>query len=339
MSSARCLFKKFSDKGKQMADFWKDTADGRTTLFWFDPARIRVKDGLNGRDLQTADNIAHVEGLAALIAENGFMPSHPLEVFREGDDVYLSDGHCRLAAVMLLRGRGVVVEKVPCIPEARGTNEVDRILGQISHNSAKPLNPLEEARNLKRALGMGLSVAEVAKRIGKSPSYVTHALDFLAAPVEVHAAVSAGEISTTLATEIVRKEGATRGAETVRKAVERAKASGKAKATRKTVNAVSATPPAPEPTALIARELSSADEAKLRATFNKTGYGELRIVHDDDVREVLDVKRAALVLAREFLMENIGSHGACFDLDAERIVAEISHALGEASVTREIENV
>ena len=325
-----------------MADFWKDENDGRTATFWFEPHRIKIKPGLGARDLTTPDNLAGLESLADLIAEHGFLASKPLEVFREGNDIYVADGHRRMAAVAMLRERTppFIIEKLPCIPEPRGTSEVDRILNQSgSQNSAKLLNPLEEARNLKRALGMGLSVAEVAKRIGKSPSYVTHALDFLAAPVEVHAAVSAGDISTTLATEIVRKEGATRGAETVRKAVERAKASGKAKATRKTVNAVSATPPAPEPTALIARELSSADEAKLRATFNKTGYGELRIVHDDDVREVLDVKRAALVLAREFLMENIGSHGARFDLDAERIVAEISHALGEASVTREIENV
>ena len=37
-----------------MADI-KDLADGRSALLWFDPRRLRIKDGLNARDLETPE--------------------------------------------------------------------------------------------------------------------------------------------------------------------------------------------------------------------------------------------------------------------------------------------
>ena len=223
-----------------MADL-KVISDGRTALFWFAPDRIKVKPGLNGRDLSTPDNAEHIESIAASIAANGFMQSKPLEVFTEGEDVYLSDGHCRLAAVHLCLSRGVAIAKVPCIGEPRGTNEVDRILNQDAHNSGKRLTPLELAGNIKRAMALDgtLTVADIAKRMGRSATYISQALDFAAAPVEVHAMVKTGQVSATLAAATIRKEGAEKGTAKLKAAVETAKATGKAKATLKHVEPVS----------------------------------------------------------------------------------------------------
>lgn len=217
-----------------MADL-KAISDSRTALLWFKPDRIKIKPGLNGRDLTTPDNIAHVEEIAASIEAGGYMQAHPLEIFSEGDDVYLSDGHCRFAAVQLCISRGVMVEKVPCVPEPRGTNDVDRILNQDAHNSSKRLTALELGGNIKRAMALGgLPVAEIAKRMGKSVTYVNQALDFQAAPAEVHALVKSGAVSATLAAKVVRQKGA--GAtETLKAAVETSQGRGKVRATEKDI--------------------------------------------------------------------------------------------------------
>jgi ParB-like chromosome segregation protein Spo0J len=218
-----------------MADI-KTSADSRTALGWFKPDRIKVKAGLNGRDLTTPDNIAHIEEIAASIEANGFMQSKPLEIFSEGEDWYLSDGHCRLAAVQLCLSRGVAVEKVPCVAEPRGTNDVDRILNQDAHNSSKRLTALELGGNIKRAMGLGaLSVAEVARRMGKSVTYVNQALDFQAAPAEVHALVKSGAVSATFAAKQVRKEGGAKATETLKAAVETSQGRGKVRATEKDI--------------------------------------------------------------------------------------------------------
>lgn len=213
----------------------KEDCDARTALLWFKPERLKIKPGLNGRDLTSPDNIAHIEDTAASIAANGFMQSKPIEIFSEGEDIFISDGHIRLAAVQLCASRGVFVEKVPCVPEARGTNDADRILNQSAHNSGKRFSPIEEGRNLKRAIALGRTVAEVAAKIGKSLTYVNQAIDFQAAPAEVHALVSSGAISATLAAKTIRREGNTAGAETIKAAVAEAKAAGKTKATEKHV--------------------------------------------------------------------------------------------------------
>lgn len=219
-----------------MADL-KAISDGRTALIWFKPERINVKAGLNGRDLTTPENVEHIEAIAASIAANGYMQSKPLEIFSEGDDVFLADGHCRLAAVKLCISRGVPVEKVPCVPEPRGTNDVDRILNQDAHNSGKRLTALELGGNIKRAMALDgtLTPADIAKRMGRSLTYVNQALDFQAAPAEVHALVKSGAVSATLAATVIRQDGATKGAAKLKSAVETAKAKGKDKATPKDV--------------------------------------------------------------------------------------------------------
>jgi ParB-like chromosome segregation protein Spo0J len=180
--------------------------------------------------MEDPETVAHVEWLAGSIAFEGV--KKPLEVFSEGEDVFVADGHCRLAGAMLAIARGADILAVPCVPEAKATNDVDRKLNQILSNSGKHLSPLEAGVNIKYAIDKGWSVEAVARKLGKSTSYVYGALEFQSAPAEVHAAVKAGEISATEAAKVVKTEKANAPA-VIKAAVEVAKAAGKTKATAK----------------------------------------------------------------------------------------------------------
>jgi ParB family chromosome partitioning protein len=209
----------------------KDLADKRAALLYFDPLRLQIKPGLNGRDMASAETEAQIEWLATSIAEKGVI--EPLEIFREGDAVFVSHGHCRLAAAKLAISRGVDVKLVPCVQEPRGTSAASRLLNQIIVNAGNPLSPIEIGRNIMRCIALGKSKADIAQEIGRSLSYVVNALDFQAASPDVHNLVRQGDVSATLAASTIRKEGPTKGADTIKKAVASAKAKGKKKATKK----------------------------------------------------------------------------------------------------------
>jgi hypothetical protein len=211
----------------------KEIAERRSALLHIDPRIIKVKPGLNARDMSDPETLAHVEWLAESIAECGVR--HPLEVISEGPDVFVVHGHCRLAGALLAIERGAPLLTVPCVPEPKGTNEVDRILNQNVDNTGKPLTPLEAGQNIKRAQALGWTIPKIAAKLGRSVSYVTQALEFQAAPAEVHEAVKAGEISATLAAQTLKAEGVEAGAKVIREGIERARTEGRRKATAKTL--------------------------------------------------------------------------------------------------------
>jgi ParB family transcriptional regulator, chromosome partitioning protein len=215
---------------------------GRADLFKIDPRIIKVAEGFNVR----ADTEAlrqHIEELAASISENGVQS--PLVVRFDGTNIYVCDGHNRLAATKLAIERGVEIESVPCIAEPKFVSEIDRVARLITANSGKPLEPVEKAEVCKRLLNLGLDPDAIGKKLGIGGKQVTNLLTLSTASVEVKEMVSAGEVSATTALRAIQAEGNTAATETLKEAVATAKASGKAKATPKTIAAVK--PPRPAP--------------------------------------------------------------------------------------------
>ncbi len=215
-----------------MADIKKLEEKG-TRVSWLDPRILKVKEGLNVRGVSDPEVVAHIEWLSESIAVEGVRK--PLEVFSEGADVFVADGHCRLAATMMAIAAGADIRSVPCIVEPRGVNDVVRKLNQIVSNSGKPLSVLEAGAAIAYAIAKGWSREDVAKKLGRSLSYVAQALEFQAADSGIHAHVRAGEISATTAAAVVREVGAVAAPAVVREAVESAKAAGKKKATASTI--------------------------------------------------------------------------------------------------------
>ena len=215
-----------------MADL-KSLAESRSALFQFDPRKLVIRDGWNARNLDEPANAAHVKELSISIASIGV--KEPLAVFLEGDDVVVKNGHCRLAAVMMAIANGAEILTVPVIPEARGSNDADHVLSQIVRNSGKALTPLEQGAVFKRLLDFQWSVAKIAEKTGKSVAHINQAIQFQSAPAEVHALVTSGGVSASLAAKTIRKSGVKAGTAKLKKAVEKAKSAGKSHATEKHV--------------------------------------------------------------------------------------------------------
>lgn len=276
-----------------MADI-KGLAEKRSSVSWLDPRILAVWPGLNARNMEDAETVAHVEWLAQSIAVEGV--KKPLEVFSEGAAVYVADGHCRLAATMLAISRGADIKSIPCVPESKGTNDVDRKLNQIVSNSGRHLTPLEAGANIKYAIDKGWTVEQVARKLGKSASYVYGALDFQSAPAEVHAAVKAGAISATEAAKVVKAEKENAPA-VIRQGIETAKAAGKTKVTAKTLRPLTARKPTHSSTPVVSFVLGdvivhtpgSTLSQELNVTIKGVIHNARREVWEETANRILDM--------------------------------------------------
>ena len=215
----------------------KAEAKSRSALFAIEPERLRIKVDLNPRDLSTPENVAHIAMLADLIEQNGFLPNHPISVAQDDEGFFVAHGECRWHAAMEVKfKRGHPDLIVYAVPERRGTSDLERILSHSISNEGKRLTPLEESINIKRAFDMGLTIPELARKLGKSQTYIAQTIDFQAAPRKVHEAVRAGKISATLAAQTVRRHGHDHGQEILERAVQVAEKRGKGHATAKDVD-------------------------------------------------------------------------------------------------------
>ena len=93
-----------------------------------------------------------------------------LRLTPEGDRIYVSGGHCRLAARLYK-------------------------------------TTLELGATYKRLVGYGWTVADIAAKTGKSAASVNAALDLQGAPPEVQRLVASGRVSPTLAAQTVKRDG------------------------------------------------------------------------------------------------------------------------------------
>lgn len=215
-----------------MAQGIKDLAKGRSDVFRLSPDDIHVRDGWNSRDFTQPDNIAHVQELAASIREVGVRK--PLTVYVEAGKAYLTDGECRLRAIRQVIKDGAEIATVPVITEDRHSSEADRLFTQIVGNSGKNFSALEKADVYKRLIDFGWSETDIARKAGVSRQTVLDMLALRSAPAPIAAAVKSGDITPTLAVKTIRREKDA-AAETITEAVQRAKASGKKRATARDV--------------------------------------------------------------------------------------------------------
>ncbi|MAD35225.1 MAG: hypothetical protein CMO30_09610 [Tistrella sp.] len=183
----------------------KEITQSRKDLLYIDPTKINIKPGWNVR-ADTEDLRDHIEKLAESIREVGVRV--PLTIAMEDGKAYITDGHCRYAACMLLIQRGFEdLKAVPVIVEDRYASEGDRVASMIVRNSGKPLTPIEKAEVYKRLHNLGWEPVQIAAKCTVSLSHVLQLLELSAAPEAVKQLVTAKQVSATEAVKAVKAYG------------------------------------------------------------------------------------------------------------------------------------
>jgi ParB-like chromosome segregation protein Spo0J len=192
------------------------------------PASLLEEPGFNIRSSYDDPDVkAHIEGLADAYAAGRYVP--PITV-RVGDDdgVYLLDGHCRRLGALLAIERGHHIPFIQCL--ALKANDVERVEVMLRSGEGLKYKPLEIAEGYHRLVRMGLTPAEIAKKVGKSVSHVDGMLLLACANSDVHRLVREGKIAATVAIEAVRAHGEKAGS-LIEASVGKAEARGKPRVT------------------------------------------------------------------------------------------------------------
>lgn len=246
----------------------QDAAIKRVDMYQFDPLKIEVEPGYNIR----AFNSGADEEDAALkesIRASGVRT--PLTIRTKKEQVFVVAGHRRLAAVKELIAEGVEIKAIPCLPEAKGTTDEDRVLDLIRSNQGKPLTAMQRAEVFKRLIAFGWDEAEIATKVGCSRGHVSDMLTLASAERDVRQMVQAGEIAATTAILAIKQEGDEAGA-VLAEAVADAKAAGKKK-----VSATKALRPKMAP---IGVEITRAPDATAYAALRREADGYIAALEE-----------------------------------------------------------
>ncbi len=121
----------------------------------------------------------------------------------------LSDGYELIAGERRWRAARLAgLTAVPAVVRSDASNDEQLVLGLIENLQRADLDPIEEARGLRRLTEeFGLTHEEVAQRIGKHRVSVTQSLRLLAGCPAIQSAVAAGIISAGHARALVALEG------------------------------------------------------------------------------------------------------------------------------------
>lgn len=197
---------------------WKHEAVlKRRDVFEIDPQKIEVADGWNPRT-----DFSGEEDLKASIIENGVRV--PLTVKTVGDRIILVDGERRLRATLKAIAEGAEIVSVPAMLARRNISDVEAMLDSLIKNDGKPLTTLESAEAFRRLMAWGLTQKDIARRIGRSQSYVSETLALIDATAEIRKAIEKKEITKKAAREIVKKSGGS--VESQREELEKTKSAG-----------------------------------------------------------------------------------------------------------------
>lgn len=195
---------------------------------------IEVIDGFNPR-LDTPDYEAHIRTIADSIKSEGFYQDQPLAGYVKkvdgGNVICLISGHTRLRAVKIAVSEGAEITRVPMTVSQDGISMEDLAVALIRGNGGRALTYFESAVVCKRLISYGLPIEEIARRVGFTSQQVKHRLSLMAAPFKLREMVAKGNISASVAIEMITEHGEKALAK-IEESMETAKEKGKTKVTK-----------------------------------------------------------------------------------------------------------
>ena len=199
----------------------------KNDLYKIDPTVIKEEQGFNLRDYEQPEVKQHIENLTETILNGGYIP--PIVVRTDGTgNILLVDGHCRTRAALQAIERGATGLMLSAV-NFKGS-DADRVELMLRSGEGLKFTPLEVAKGYLRLQRMGLTTADIAKRVGKTANHINQYLNLATANVDVQQMVERGEVAANVAIETVQKHGENAG-KVLEQAKEKAAKQGKTKVT------------------------------------------------------------------------------------------------------------
>lgn len=247
-------------------------------------SELYMEPGYNIRDGEI--NPEKVQAFADAYTAGEYVPAITVDVTEQG--LRVNDGQHRYLGAKLAIENGmesVLLEVV----DVTGIEPGKKIARMVNANDGTPTSPISRANAYARMKAEGMTNDQIAKEVHRSPSDVANFLTLAACPEDIKAMVSAGQMSYVMAIDMTKEHGDDAPA-VAAEALEKAKAAGKEKVTKKfTAPAEQKEPQAPaEPTAP-APKAPKAKPAPVQGDFSKdqlTRLAELAVhvelvgVHD-----------------------------------------------------------
>lgn len=265
----------------------KDAGGSTTKMYRVPIDKLALIPGFNVR-VDSEDYIAHRDTLARSIAANGFDETKPLTgyVGKDGDTnvIFITDGHTRLDAVKTFNAdpdtaADAEIKDLPVVVRRDAPSMTDLTVALHTSNSGRPLTPFELGVVVKRLLAEdGADKDNIAKRLAVTPRYLDDVILLAEAPAKVRNHVLAGEVSSTMAIQELRRDPKA-AAERITAAVSKAASKGKKRATAKDVGPKlkRGTTTVEVPAGMNMKELVKAVAALVREAIPATGEGDDKV--------------------------------------------------------------
>lgn len=221
----------------------KAAGGGSSDLWTVPPEHIHYDPRDNVRPL----NKDRVRQIADLIKANGYDRKKPLGCFVRkvgGEDrIFVYEGQHRYHGALLAISEGYEIDRLPLvIDEAKSVSRANLIYAGINGNDSEKLTPLQLAERIVELQALGEGNKAICTRLNITDQTIRDCLMLANAPTGIHKLVRHQAITSTLAIEQIRAHGGEKALERLQRGIEAAKSSGKAKATKKHVEAASAAP-------------------------------------------------------------------------------------------------
>lgn len=252
----------------------------KQTSFRVDPRLIEIEPGFN-RPIDRAN----VEQFKSSIRDGAVIPDIFIRV--DNGRIIMVDGEHRHIAVMELIAEGLEIESMSATQFRGGDDE--RIAHLITSSQGKGLSPLEAGVQYKKLVVLGWTLQRISARTGKEVATISQSIEIANSNSDVRAAVTKGEISSTLARKVVRKHGDGAG-KVIADSLQTARLSGKSKVTEKNIEGATPTKSLAD---AIQMEMDSGGSFRAESLCPRYAHLIAYLRNEQQVKRLADELRAA----------------------------------------------